>query len=208
MNLFSNISEKNKEKLLKLIEANTVRYHKDINVLSGEKLKNYIAIIESGCLQMVVTDYNGNNIIMEELKENDVFGSMITNHSDEYSIITKEDTVITYIDYDEISNSEIVKTDFYIIFMKNLLTLLTNQLSVKDERIQILTKRSTRDKILEYFKILSKGLDRFEIPFSFTELANYLCVDRAAMTRELKHLKDEGFIKINNRQIILIYNKF
>ena len=49
------------------------------------------------------------------------------------------------------------------------------------------------------------GNKRFELPFSFTDLANYLCVDRSAMTRELSHLKKEGFIKINNRQITLLY---
>ncbi len=206
INLFENISSKNKEKLLKIVEANTVKYSKGVNIISNPYTKNYIALIEYGCVQIIITDYNGNKIILDELSTNDVFGSMISNiNSDECSIITKEKTKITFIDYDGINNSEIVKNEFYIIFIRNLLNILTTQISSKNERIQILTKRSTRDKLLEYFKVVGKGSRRFEIPFSFTDLANYLCVDRCAMSREIRHLKNEGFIKVNNRQVTLLY---
>lgn len=206
VNLFDNISNKNKDKLLKIVEASTVKYGKGINIISNPNAKNYIALIEYGCVQIILTDYNGNNVILDELSDNDVFGSMISNiNSDECSIITKEESVITFIDYDGINNSEIIKNDFYIIFIRNLLNILTTQVSSKNERIRVLTKRSIRDKLLEYFKVVGKGSRIFEIPFSFTDLANYLCVDRCAMSREISHLKSEGFIKINNRQVTLLY---
>lgn len=206
--LFDNIKPVNKEKILKLVEAQTVQYNKDIDILSGPKRKNYIALIESGSVQIVVNDYSGNSMIIEDLKEKDVFGTLLSViESDECSVITKETTVVTYIDYDSIYNSEIVKNESYVIFIKNLLQIMTSQINNKNDRIQILSKRSIRDKLLEYFKITSQnmGNKRFELPFSFTDLANYLCVDRSAMTRELSHLKKEGFIKINNRQIALLY---
>ena len=206
--LFDNIKPINKEKILKLVEAQTIQYNKDIDILSGPKRKNYIALIESGSVQIVVNDYSGNSMIIEDLKEKDVFGTLLSAiESDECSVITKETTRVTYIDYDSIYNIEIVKNEAYVIFIKNLLQIMTSQINSKNDRIQILSKRSTRDKLLEYFKITSQniGNKRFELPFTFTDLANYLCVDRCAMTREISHLKNEGFIKINNRQVTLLY---
>ena len=74
-------------------------------------------------------------------------------------------------------------------------------------RIELLTKRSTRDKLLGYFSLLStrKLSASFELPFSLTDLADYLSVDRSAMMRELKLLKEDGFIEKVGNRIILLY---
>ena len=92
--------------------------------------------------------------------------------NDEVSCITKEDTQITFIEYGEITSDEIIKTDFYIIFVKNLIKLLSEQINIKNYRIELLTKKTTRDKLLEYFKGESqkKGNKTFTMPISFTEL--------------------------------------
>ena len=70
----------------------------------------------------------------------------------------------------------------------------------------LLTKRSTRDKLIGYFTMLStRTLNKsFSLPFSLTDLADYLSVDRSAMMRELSHLKEEGFIKKNGNKITLL----
>ena len=107
----------------------------------------------------------------------DIFGSLITNiNSDEITCITKEKTRVTYIDYDRITDTENIKYDYYLTFIKNLLIILEEQLTTKNERIAILTKKTTRDKLLQFFKLTSikKGSRTFTIPYSFTELAGYL----------------------------------
>ena len=84
---------------------------------------------------------------------------------------------------------------------------MTDIIEEKNQRIEILTKKSIRNKILEYFKFLEKknGYKSFILPISFTELADYLAIDRSAMSRELKNLKEEGFIKIKNKKVTLLY---
>ena len=74
-------------------------------------------------------------------------------------------------------------------------------------RIELLTKRSTRDKLIGYLTLLStRTLSKtFSLPFSLTDLADYLSVDRSAMMRELKLLKEEGFIEKNGNKITLLY---
>ena len=79
------------------------------------------------------------------------------------------------------------------------------QLHNKNTRIELLTKHTTRDKLLEYFKQCYKkrGSNRFRLPMTYTDLASYLSVDRSAMTREIKYLKTEGFIETDNKIITL-----
>ena len=73
-------------------------------------------------------------------------------------------------------------------------------------RIELLTQKSIRDKLISYFDILSlRRVNRtFTIPYSYTDLADYLSVDRSAMMREIKALKDEGFISKQGNKIILL----
>lgn len=207
-NLFENISEKNILKLKRILSANTVKYKKNVNILSNVNHDNFIALVDSGSVQFIFNDYDGNKTIIEELNSGEMFGNLISNiTSEEITCVTKEDTQITYIEFDEITNDEIIKNDFYIIFIKNLIKLLTDQLTTRNNRIELLTKRSTRDKILAYFKYESqkRGTKKFNMPMTFTELANYLSVDRSAMSREIKYLKEDGFLEVNGKKITIDY---
>ena len=74
-------------------------------------------------------------------------------------------------------------------------------------RIELLSKKTIRDKLVSYFKILSENTfsKTFTLPLSLTDLADYLSIDRSAMMRELKTLKDEGFInKTGKNKITLL----
>lgn len=206
-NLFNNIDEKNKQKLLKSFEANTLTFKKDTTILSTLKNDNIIGIILEGCVQIIKTDYNGNRTIIEDLEENNIFGSSISYlKSNEHDVITKEDTKLILIDYINILNPK-ENNLYYNTFLKNLLNILNEKIEEKNERIEILTKKTIRNKLLEYFKIVSKkhGSKYIYLPFNFTDLADYLAIDRSAMSRELKYLKEEGFIEIKGKRITILY---
>lgn len=208
MNLFENINDKNILKLKQILKANTTFYPKGIDIVSNLSRDDFIGIVDQGSLKIIFNDYNGNSTIIEELNEGDVFGSYtISLEKEEISCITKENTKITYIEYNQITNDEISRTDYYITFVKNLVKLLSEQIKNKNERIDLLTKRTIRDKLLEYFRYLNnnKKNKSFTIPMSFTELASFLAIDRSAMQRELKYLKQEGFISTNGRRVTLLY---
>ena len=84
---------------------------------------------------------------------------------------------------------------------------MLDKITELNTRIELLTQRNTRDKILMYFSLIStrKQKKSFELPLSLTDLADYLNVNRSAMMRELKLLKEEGLVdKIGNR-ITLLY---
>lgn len=207
-NLFHNISDKNQEKLLKLLEANTFTYKKDMTILSTSKNENIIGIVASGYIQIIKNDYNGNRIIIEDLEENSVFGSMFSSISNnEYEVITKEESKIIIMEYERIIANAKDNLSFYNQFIQNLLQIVSNKINEKNDRIEILTEKTIRNKLLKYFQIISKknGSKNIYLPFTFTELAEYIAVDRSAMSRELKNLKEEGFIEIKSRKITLLY---
>ena len=99
-NLFENISQKNKDKLFKIFRASTVKYTKGINIIDYMDRTNSIGIIESGSIDIIQTDYDGNETLIDNLNSNDLFGSTIYSIvlSDECSIVTKENTIVTFID--------------------------------------------------------------------------------------------------------------
>lgn len=205
--LFNKISVKQQVKLLKLLETSTLSFKKGTVMLSTIK-ENIIGVILEGYAQIVRTDYNGNRTIIEELEEEMIFGSTISSlSSDECELIAKEDTKVLIIDYDLIIESENNTYSYYNQFVKNLLQITTDIIDEKNERIEILTKKTIRDKLLEYFNIYRKkhGSNNIYLPFSLTDLADYLAVDRSAMSRELRYLKEEGFIETKGRKITLLY---
>lgn len=208
VNLFDKISDKNQDKLLKMLEANVLLFKKDMTILSKIKNDNIIGIVVSGYIQLIQNDYNGDRIIIEDFEENEIFGSMFSSiASDEYDMVTKEESKVIVIEYDRIFDLATHNYSFCNQFIQNLLYILSDKINEKNKRIEILTKKTIRNRLLEYFKIMSKknASKNIYLPFSFTELADYLAVDRCAMSRELKNLKDEGFIEIKSKKITLLY---
>ena len=204
---FDNINKQEKINLLKDLEAYSISFEKNELILKKVKNTNFIGIIVNGLIQIIKTDYNGNRIIIEELGENEIFGSKISSLNNiEYSIITKEETKIIIFDYYQIINKN-CKSKYYNQFIKNLLEIIINSINEKNNRIEILTKKTIRNKLLEYFRIVSSknNSKNIYLPFTFTDLADFLAIDRSAMSRELKYLKEEGFIEIKNKRITLLY---
>jgi len=99
--IFEEISPKNKQKLLRFLEASTLTFEKNETILANLEQDNMIGMIVSGYIQIVRVDDEGNRTLIEELEEEDVFGSIISSiKNSDYNIITKEQTTIIIMDYD------------------------------------------------------------------------------------------------------------
>ncbi len=173
------------------------------------KNRNQLCILIDGHADLVRYDLNGNRTIVEHFSKNSLFGEVfytITTNNELLVEAKSNCTVLFYI-YDDIFHKCRNNCKFHQTLSESLPQLILNKVTDLNMRIELLTKRSTRDKLLGYFSLLStRNLSKsFELPFSLTDLADYLSVDRSAMMRELKLLKEDGFIeKIGNR-IILLY---
>lgn len=205
MNPFENISPKNKEKLMRSLEANIHIFKSGMNILSNANNENLLGIIIYGYIQIIKTDYNGNITIIEKLEDNAIFGNMISNISNnEYQVITKEETKVILLDYDRILNN-LKQNSAYYQFIQNLLKIISNKIHEKNERIEVLTEKTIRNKLLKYFDVIKPNTYSkiIYLPFTYTELAEYLSVDRSALMRELKNLRDEGIIETKDKKIYL-----
>lgn len=205
--LFNTINETSKIKLLQDLEAITRKYDKNKNILSSSKNDDIICLVITGHIQVIKNDANGNSTVIEDLHDNDIFGSISANiSSNDYGIITKEPSEIIII---ELSNilSYTGENNLYNTFIKNLLKVIYNKTQEFNNHIEILSNKSIRNKLLAYFRINSKNskAKTIYLPFTYSELADYLAINRSAMSREMKSLKEEGFIEVKGKKIKLLY---
>lgn len=207
-NLFNGITGKNKEKLLSYLETYTINYKKNMTILDSFKRDNIICVVIAGSLIITRIDKNGTRTIIEELDEGSIFGTTFSAiNNNEYEIRTTEDVSLLIFDFDNIINFDENRLSYYTQFLKNLNKILFEKLAKNNDRIEVLTNKSTRDKLLAYFNMVSRrnGSRIIYLPFSYTDLADYLAVNRSAMTRELSNMKVEGLIETKGRRIKLLY---
>lgn len=207
LTIFKNISSLDIECMLKCFGARKLLYKKDRTIISNVINTKTVGVMLSGNANMVRYDYNGNRTIIEKLEKDSVFGEVFSYLGNDISVIATSECEVLFIDYDHIINRCKKNCLHHAILTDNVLHLLSKKIIELNGRLEVLSKRSIRDKLLSYFDLLVKGKSNrtFHLPFTYTELADYLSVDRSAMMRELKNLKDEGFITTNGRRIMLNY---
>ncbi len=200
--IFYKIAPKEQEMLIKSLIANTVNLKKGLKL---EKFiyQNILGIVLTGTAQIIKEDYEGNKTIVQDLEPPMLFGSIMSSlNNEEFSFIAKEDCSLLLFDYDRILTKPYSTSESYIQFVLNILDITTEEINKKNIRIELLAKKTIRTKLLAYFETFAKGR-QLTMPFSYTELADFLAIDRCAMTRELKNLKEEGFIETHGRHIKL-----
>lgn len=200
--IFYNIDSKEQEALKKMLEASNIKLKKNTE-LNKILYKNILGIVLTGTAQIIKIDYDGNKNILEDLTPNMIFGSTISSlDSEDIYLIAKEETTLLIFDYDRILNYKSINSKSYMQFLKNILDITNDVIAKKNIRTEILTKKTIRTRLLAYFETYAKG-GKVILNHSYTELADFLAVDRCAMTRELKNLKEEGFIEAKGRNITI-----
>lgn len=205
---FADLSRLQVNKLFELLEVHTYKFNKNEEILPTLKNGNIVAILLDGSAQIVYIEYNGNEIIVENLKKDSVFGTNISlTNNENCQIIAKEPTSILVIDYNKLINPKNIQHNYFNIFLVNLFDIINVKFKERNERIRILEKKQIREKLLEFFEIEYKKTHSkiLYLPFALKDLADYIAVNRSAMFRELKHLKEENFVEVKNKKIKLLY---
>ena len=170
--------------------------------------RNQVCIVLEGCADLMRYDFNGNQTVVEKFNKFDVFGEIFykINTNNELFVIAKEKSKILLFNYDIFEKKCKKNCKMHEELVIGLPNLVLSKVSDLNLRIELLSKKTIRDKLISYFRILSeKNFSKtFTLPFSLTDLADYLSVDRSAMMRELKSLKNEGFIKKSDKNKITL----
>lgn len=208
--IFKDIKREDVDKMLKCFGATTRFFKKDSIIMSYINNAGVVGVVIDGEVSISRKNANGESFVVVNLTSGDVFGEVFSNFGfDDLYARAVCDTSIVFIDYFRIINQCKKACECHGKMIANLFEVLSSRVNAYSERIEVLSRRTIRDKVLTYFEILArKSLSRsFVIPFSYTEFANYLGVDRAAMTREISNLKEDGLIFSEGRKITLKYWK-
>lgn len=187
----------------------TKKFVKGETVTTYIEKRNQICIVLSGEVDLIRYDFNGNKTIISHFVDNDIFGEVFfpANTNNELFAIARKNSEVLFFTYDTLFTKCRRNCEFHKTLTSSLSELFLNKIVELNLRIELLTKRSIRSKILSYFELLSKNSLRrtFILPYSYTDLADFLSVDRSAMMREIKLLIEEGFIKKNGSKITILY---
>ncbi len=197
--LFKDIEDDNLLIMLDCLGAKVVEFDKKYTIMAeGYPAKN-IGIMLSGSGQIVRIDYYGNRSIVSNIEPSEVFGEAFACAevpSMPVDIIANEPCQVMFIDSSHILHTCKNNCGFHQQLIFNLMKDLATKNIMFHQKIEITSKRSTREKLMTYlmFQAKKKGESSFEIPFDRQELADYLEVERSGLSAEISKLKKEGII--------------
>lgn len=214
--LFCGISEAELNSLLNCLDARRQKFNKDqVILLAGEPVSS-VGILLEGCARIVRDEITGDRTILAALEPGDLFAEAFAcaSRPDKMSgdkktlpvtVITVAESAVLWIDCQKIIAICPSSCAFHGRLLANMLGVLADKNIQLNRKIGHLSNRSTRDKLLSYLSeqaIFHKSLE-FQIPFNRQELADYLCVDRSAMSAALGKLRDEGLLEFHQNQFRL-----
>lgn len=207
--LFEGIDENDYESILSCLYARTVHYNKNQNVFHKDDPVTNAGIILSGQVQVLKEDYYGNRSIVTKLTKGALFGETFVCADIKklpVSVIAEAESEILFIDYQKLIHSCKSTCAFHSRLIYNMLRIVARKNIMLNQKIELLSKRTTREKLLAYLAAEAQkaGNNNFLIPFNREELADYLSVDRSAMSAELGRMRDDGLIQFHKNNFTLL----
>ena len=202
--LFTGIEKGNIKAMLKCIGAYEKNYKKGEFLSVQEDFLTSVGIVLSGTVDMLKEDAWGNSTVVTRMKTGHILGETFACGSDTSTSVSFQavaNTKMVYLPFDKVMHVCSNSCEFHQRLIRNMVTAIANKNRALMEKIDVIAKRTLREKIMEYLSLQSEkqGSDYFEIPLGRTELANYLVADRSAVSRELSAMKAEGIIDFDKK---------
>jgi len=206
--LFENVGD-SLEAMLQCLGSQEKCFSKGEIVLMAGDPVNYVGILLSGELQIIQEDYLGNRSILTEVHPGHIFGEALACAGVDESpvtVIAKANSHIMCLGVSRIVTTCSSSCQFHNQLIENLLKILARKNLLLSNKNQLLSRRTIQDKVLSYLSLQAekKGSSQFEIPFTRNELADFLCVDRSALSRVLSKLQNDGIIEYQNKNFKLL----
>lgn len=207
--LFDKIEDDKLTKMLTCLGARIVSFDKKYTIFAEGTPAKYIGIVLSGSAQIVQVDYYGNRSILSEIGKSEMFAEAFAcaeMRSIPVSVIANEPCDVMLIDCSHILHTCENNCGFHRQLIFNLMKDLATKTIMFHRRIEITSKRTTREKLMAYLMYQAKKANSstFTIPFDRQELADYLEVDRSGLSVEISKLRKEGIIKNQKNRFELL----
>lgn len=210
--LFKGVSGEDCKRMIKCFNPEIRRFRSGGHITYLTECRDIIGIILSGSAIMVRYDINGVRTIIESIETQGIFGETISSadsRHDNIEIVCEKDCEIMFVKKSEITKRCENACLCHSRVVENLLELMSEKTRLLSERIEVLSQRTIKERLISYLQIVSdKTPDGVspQIPFSTTALSDYLCVNRSALQREISKLKRNGELVFSKRKFRLLRN--
>ncbi len=207
--LFRGIAEADLLRMLGCLGAKVMTFDKKYTILGEGQPARYIGIILSGTAQIIQVDYYGNRSILSNLVAGEVFGEAFACAGVEalpVTVVAESPCRVMLIDSRHVLHTCEKACGFHQNLIFNLMQDLAAKTILFHRRMEILAKRTTREKLLAYLMLQAKnaGSNTFVIPFDRQALADYLEVDRSGLSTEIGKLRQEGVLTSRKNTFTLL----
>ena len=198
--LFEGMTPAETEDALSYLGARTVKTRAGQVVLSEGDIACYIGVVLSGSIRIVREDFNGNRNILAEVQPPELFAEALAVSGAErmpVSAVSAGDGRVLLLDCRKILSPWEKSCSFHSRLISNLLRIVADKNMILSQKIEIISKKTIREKLMTYLLIESERRNStdFEIPYDRQELADYLGADRSAMSAEISRMRKEGLIE-------------
>ncbi|WP_124101369.1 Crp/Fnr family transcriptional regulator [Ruminococcus sp. Marseille-P6503] len=207
--LFSNLSEEELNFILTSPHTKIKDFSKNQTVISEGDSAEELGAVLSGAVQIVRNDYYGNRSIIALIEPPQIFAEVFVFSDTQHmpvSVVSAGDSRIMLIRLKSILNESFADSSFYTRQTNNLLRLVAEKNLKLNEKIEIISKRTIREKLMTFLLSQAKlhGSDTFTIPYDRQELADFLEANRSAVSAEISRLRAEGIIESKRSSFRLI----
>lgn len=184
------------------------KYFKGDNVYKPYEPITHTAIILSGAVDLIYYSYDGKESLVLRRYAGESIGESYNISGTENSEIffrTANDSELLFMDLNKIMTSYL-DNPCYIHLLRNINQLLAHTNLTLNKKIQFIAQKTLQDKLITYFKYLKNSSQHssFKLPLNREQLANYLCAERSAVSRELSRMQDKKIIRIDSDTITLL----
>ncbi len=199
MPLFQGIGPKEMEGLLNCLSGHNRKYGKNETIFWAGDTAKYMGVVLDGNVRVSREDLLGNRTILGEFGPGELFAETFALARVEalpVTVMATQDSEVLLIEGWRLTVTCAHNCGFHTRLIENMMAILAEKNVRLNEKMEVLIKRSTREKLLAYLSGQARkaGSLQFAIPFNRQELADYLCVDRSAMSNELSKLQKEGML--------------
>lgn len=207
--LFSEIGETDLLSLLDCLGGTVRDYPKGSTVFCEGDRPTYLGVVLSGEVRITRTDYYGNRSIVAAVVAPQVFGETFACAEVEalpVDVTAASDCSVLMIDVNRVLNPCCNGCGFHNRIIYNLMRQTAAKNLIFHRKLEITSKRTTRDKLMTYLLMTAKekGSNSFTVPYDRQELADYLEVDRSGLSAEISKLRREGVLTAEKNRFTLL----
>ena len=207
--LFNGVSEDELGSLVKCLGCMVREYKKDETVFLAGDFVREIGIVLSGRLHLIKDDAWGNSNIIAEVSDGEMFAEAVASiglGALPVTVIAIADTRVCFIDFQRIVSTCSSACVHHISLVRNMIGVFARRNIMLTGKMEHITKRTTREKLLSYLSEQSgrQKSRSFEIPFDRQGLADFLSVERSALSAEMSRLKADGMIDYRKNHFELL----